>query len=104
MSFVLIQYLERQAEWSQKTFGPGRRTKGIIAHIKKELIEIEQEPKSLEEWIDVVILTLDGAWRAGYSPKQIVNALWCKQDMNIERDWPAPGPEDQPIEHIRGDP
>lgn len=54
---------ERAMEWSEKTFGPGMRTEGITAHIRKELLEIEEDPNSLEEWIDVMILAFDGAWR-----------------------------------------
>jgi len=30
----------RQREWSERTFGPGKRTGGITAHIAKELDEI----------------------------------------------------------------
>lgn len=55
------EYNERQRQWSRKTFGEGKRTIGILAHIRKELAEIEAKPDDLEEWIDVVILALDGS-------------------------------------------
>lgn len=96
----LEEYIEKQREWSLATFGPGLRTGGIVAHIKKELIEIEEEPESLE-WIDVIILGLDGAWRAGYDPDDIVRALVDKQDINFARTWPAPTSQDEPVEHVR---
>lgn len=96
----LEEYIEKQREWSLATFGPGLRTGGIVAHIKKELIEIEEEPESLE-WIDVIILGLDGAWRAGYDPDDIVRALVDKQDINFARDWPEPVSQDEPVEHVR---
>lgn len=86
--FDFYAHLKRQAEFSCKTFGPGRRTQGVIDHIKKELREIAGEPDSIEEWIDVVILALDGAWRAGASPEQIVSTLVAKQAKNEARDWP----------------
>lgn len=57
----LIEYLQKQMAWSAATFGPGQRTKGITEHIREELAEIEQEPLDLFEWVDVVILALDGA-------------------------------------------
>ena len=86
--FDLYAHLKRQAEFSRKTFGPGRRTQGVIDHIKKELREIAGEPDDIEEWIDVVILALDGAWRAGASPEQIVSTLVAKQAKNEARQWP----------------
>ena len=94
-------YLERQREWSEKTFGPGMRTKGVTEHIRKELLEVEAEPSKLEEWIDVAILALDGAWRAGHSVPVIIGMLVDKQAMNFKRKYPAPVSEDVPVEHIR---
>ena len=75
----LIEYIYKQMEWSEKTFGPGRRTKGITDHIRLELKEIEGEPDSPNEWVDVVILALDGAWRTGVPPGVIVSRLKAKQ-------------------------
>lgn len=101
--FNLRQYLERQKDWSLRTFGPAPRTQGIIQHITKELEEIRQQPGDLMEWIDVAILALDGAWRAGHTPRAIVAALQAKQDKNVARQWPAweGRSEDEAIEHDR---
>lgn len=98
---ALVSYIQRQEEWSAKTFGNGVRTKGITAHIRKELLEIEAAPHDVEEWTDVVILALDGAWRAGYSPEQIVAALEAKQAKNFKRTYPMPLSDDHPSEHVR---
>lgn len=99
----LIELINRQKEWSEKTFGPGQRDQGIIDHIKKELKEIEEDPGDLEEWIDVVILALDGAWRRGWTAEDIVNMLNIKTCKNKKRTWPdwrtaEPG---KAIEHVR---
>ena len=101
--FDFLVHLRRQRDWSQKTFGPGDRAKGVVDHIRKELLEIEQHPTDLEEWIDVVILALDGAWRAGYHPGEIVMALTKKQAKNEARNWPdwRTMPTDKAIEHDR---
>lgn len=101
--FDLIAHIERARAFSERTFGPGARTAGVIAHIRKELAEIEAAPDDLSEWIDVVILALDGAWRAGYSAEQIVEALAGKQSKNEARKWPdwRTAPADGPIEHVR---
>lgn len=86
--FNFEAHLQRQAEWSAATFGPGLRTKGLIEHIASELVEIHEDPTDLREWIDVVILGLDGAWRTGATPAQIIAALVAKQTKNEGRTWP----------------
>lgn len=86
-TFDFIAHLRRQREWSARTFGPDLRM-GVLDHIRKELVEIEAAPTDLSEWIDVVILALDGAWRAGHSPEAIVAALVAKQAKNEGRTWP----------------
>jgi hypothetical protein len=104
--FDMLAHLQRQREWSERTFGPGARTKGVVDHIHKELAEIEAAPGDVSEWIDVVILALDGAWRAGFQPQQIVDAIAAKQTKNEGRTWPdwRTAPLDQAIEHHRAAP
>ena len=103
-NFSLIRYIEVQRAWSGKTFGPGTRTLGIIEHIRKELKEIEDAPRDIEEWVDVMILAFDGAWRAGYTPQDIATALRWKQQTNFDRKWPdrATLRQDEATEHVRG--
>ena len=96
-------HLERQRKWSARTFGPGRRTNGVLDHIRKELVEIENDPLDIGEWVDVIILAFDGAWRAGWAPQQIIDAIEAKQHRNEARVWPdwrAADP-DKAIEHDR---
>lgn len=101
--FDVIQYLERQRKFSEKTFGPLERRKGIIDHIRKELLEVEADIGDLKEWIDIVTLALDGAWRSGYTPEQIVNQLDATLTRNENRSWPdwREFPSDKAIEHQR---
>lgn len=96
--------LERQREWSTRSFGPHRRTEGILRHIAKECDEVRAEPESLEEWVDIAILALDGAWRAGHEPQAVIDWLVAKQEENFTRSYPDWRilTEDDPIEHIRG--
>lgn len=96
--------LERQRVFSERAFGPGRRTLGITQHIRKELAEIIDAPDDLEEWIDVAILALDGAWRAGANPTQIIEAYVAKLEKNEAREWPdwRESDEHTAIEHVRG--
>lgn len=101
--FDMLAHLSQQREWSERTFGPGARTAGVLDHIRKELTEIEKAPLDLSEWIDVVILALDGAWRAGHLPHEIIAALRAKQAKNEARTWPdwRTQPNDKAIEHDR---
>lgn len=110
--YDLLVHLRRQMIFSQGAFGPGKRTQGIIDHIKKELIEVESEAMQdgtagdeLEEWIDLVLLALDGAWRCANTVEDVVKALSRKLVKNENRQWPdwrTADPE-KAIEHVRGD-
>ena len=94
--------IQNQIDWSIPTFGEGKRTIGLIKHIQKELLEIEKNPDDLLEWIDVIILAMDGAHRLGYSPDEITQALVNKMRINKNRVYPKVS-EDQPSEHIKDD-
>jgi dATP/dGTP pyrophosphohydrolase len=98
--FVIETYLRRQQIWSLRTFGEGQRTAGIVKHIQKELAEILARPHDLTEWIDVVILALDGYWRHGGGVDAIMDYLQAKQNTNFARTWPAPV-AGEPAEHDR---
>lgn len=100
----LETFIKRQRRFSRKTFGPGERLDGVVAHIRKELREVKKtKGRDIVEWADVIILALDGAWRQGFTPAEICEALDAKLQKNTKRDWPdwrtaGPGP----IEHVRG--
>lgn len=109
----LVAHLYRQRAFSRATFGPGHRTAGVVDHIRKELKEIEKvdadpfahKPEDiLPEWVDVILLALDGAWRSGATPEEIVEAIQAKQNKNELRDWPdwRKAPKGKAIEHVRG--
>jgi hypothetical protein len=99
------QHIDRQRFWSRINFGPGLRTKGIIDHMKKEFVEIEKDPTDVREWVDLIILALDGAWRTGAQPQDIIDEIKYKQAKNETRKWPdwRTMPEDKAIEHIRSE-
>lgn len=49
------------------------------------------------------MLPLDGAWRAGYNPSEICQALQEKVEINEKGKWPDPTTltNNQPFEHIK---
>lgn len=95
-------HLDRQREFSDRTFGPGSRLKGVLAHIGKELVEVEARPDDASEWADLIILAFDGATRNGHTSQAILDAVLAKQVKNEGRTWPdwREFPEDQAIEHV----
>lgn len=100
----LREFIERQKAFSGSAFGPGDRTKGVSDHIRKELVEVaEAGDNALAEWVDVILLALDGAWRSGASSEAICLALKSKLYENTRRTWPdwrTVDPE-KAIEHLR---
>ena len=122
MSITLEQFIAKQIYVSSRAFGPNERSEGIRKHIESELLEImgaESADERVQEWVDVIILGIDGAWRAaahsageqgdmeealsGIS-EQVASALEAKVEKNGRRKWPdwRTVGEDQPIEHVRG--
>ena len=95
----LKQHLLRHMAFSHATYGPGTRTEGVIDHIRKELVELEEANGDSSEWVDVVILALDGLPRQiAYgngdraNPEHVVDSV-CKmirgkQSRNEGRTWP----------------
>ena len=100
-----VTYLDRQQAWSAETFGPAevRGHRGVLDHIRKELVEIEAEPGDVTEWADLIILAFDGAWRSGHSPADTIAAIKAKQERNEARTWPdwRTADPDKAIEHVR---
>lgn len=97
----LRRYAEDQAIWSAKQFGPGRRTVGLTAHIMKECQEVRDDPDDAREWIDIIILAIEGYLRHGGKPEELAEMLEAKQRVNFERAWPAVKPEHEPMEHLK---
>ena len=60
-------YLARQSAVGREKFGPGERRNGVREHILQEFDEIDKAETQQEvamEWVDVVILAMDGLLRA----------------------------------------
>lgn len=110
--------LQRQIEFSSRTFGTGARTEGVLDHIGKELIEVMDSPthdERVKEWVDLVILAQDGLLREikygqGDPPLddemvaiKAVIALDAKQTVNEGRKWPdwRTADPNKAIEHVK---
>lgn len=121
----LEQHLLRQMAFSHATFGPGKRTHGVIDHIKKELdevaaaaLDVTQKQSTADEWVDVVILALDGLTRelifnkegTRFDPeeaaREAVKRIKAKQTKNEGRVWPdwRTADKDKAITHVKQEP
>lgn len=111
----LKQHLIRQMAFSHATFGPGERTRGVADHIRKELDEVIAADGEAAEWVDVVILALDGLTRrlaycqdsSRRDPDRVAeiacSMIVGKQTRNEARTWPdwRTQTADKAIEHDR---
>ena len=90
------------AAWSQSTFGSDavRDWTGPLAHLGKELREIEAQPMDREEWADALLLLLDASRRAGFNAQGLLLAAEYKLAINKNRDWQKPN-ADGSVEHDR---
>ena len=114
MRYDLSEHLCRQIAFSRATFGPGQRTADVIDHIRTELVEVEEAGGSPEEWVDVVILALDGLTRSilfagggcgetDDAAAEAAHMIREKQGINERRSWPhwRTAPAGTAIEHDR---
>ena len=95
--------VRRQADFSRRAFGPGKRTNGIIAHIQEECEEVVESGHDIRECVDVLILALDLCWRSGANPDDVEKELLAKMEKNEFRSWPPAGSvsQDEKINHNR---
>lgn len=96
-------HIDRQRAWSENTFGPYPRLDGVVDHIRRELVEVVESGNDLSEWVDVLMLALDGACGSGASSQQIIDALKAKLEVNEARTWPdwRTADRSKAIEHVR---
>lgn len=112
-NFNLIEHLIRQIKFSKKSFGPGDRMNGVLDHISKEIKEVRDSEGDPSEWVDLLILSMDGMWRsiskeypnltdAGIA-LALISYLEDKQSKNEKRSWPDWRESDpnKAIEHVR---
>lgn len=93
------------ADWSQETFGSdlSRDWTGPLAHLRKEIGEIEEQPMDREEWADALLLLLDAARRAGFNAAGLILAAEYKLSINKNRVWQKPN-ADGSVERVRSEP
>lgn len=98
----IVEHLKRQRSWSEQTFGFGPRTASLLDHLQKELKEVAENPRDMDQWIDLVLLALDGALRTGHRPEDVAACIFHSQVRNEGRRWIISDPN-KAIEHEEED-
>lgn len=103
-----------QRKFSERAFGADtvRGPIGALRHLSKEALEAAEalaaekfEPGTVAgeavrvELADCLLLLMDATRRSGFKLGHVLDAAIAKQRANESREWPAPKPDDQPIEH-----
>lgn len=96
-----IQRLQDEAgEWTDATFGQNQTADSCIAHLKKEVKELAENPGDRLEYADCLLLLIDAYRKAGGSADDLVCAGWQKFEINRSRVWGEPD-ENGVVEHVR---
>lgn len=93
-----LQYDLRQ--WTEKQF-PTRSMRSILAHLREEIQELEDQPKDIKEFADCFMLLLDAASFQEIYISDIWRAAGEKLIENKDRTWGEPN-EEGFCEHIEG--
>lgn len=102
--FSLSEYVKKHNFWSRNSFGVHSDPRGLIKHIIKECDEVLEDPTDGEEWVDIIILAIDGFNRCANEAtcdNALEYVLQVKQQKNMTRSWPKNADPGEPVEHIR---
>lgn len=95
----LDDMVSRLGSWADDTFAPdgGYRGPGIVAHLAKEVIELAEDPRDMEELADCVLLLCHLAHQNGGN---LHTAIARKFEINKRRTWGQPDANGV-VEHVR---
>lgn len=86
----LVRMEAERFEWAKETF-PGATAKSAIAHLRKELIEIEENldsgTKDVTEYSDALMLIMEAAARDGFTASDVLKGFRDKHEINKTRKW-----------------
>ena len=98
--------MDKIMKWSDSTFGEMQKTPGMVAHLKKEVIELEKEVTQDDnilgiqiELADCLMLLLDIASHSDIDAESLLFEVEHKLSINKLRKWGKPN-VDGSIEHI----
>lgn len=86
-------------KWSTKEFKGRERVEQCIQHLKKEVVELEERPRALEEIADCFMLLCEIARHSGFNMKWLLKASADKLEICKQRKYVLT--EEGLYEHVR---
>lgn len=101
LSVTAMQIFQNKiCEWQEDQFGFGtEQLQPTIAHLMEEVKELYDDPESLEEYADCMILLLGAMGRLGIDVVSIFELVNIKLAINQARSWSEPD-ENGVIRHL----
>lgn len=90
------------AVWANSIFG-NSTLHAKMEHLRKETIEVEENPDNHHEWADVFLIFLHGLAAQGISMDDLYKVTRIVFEIVKEREWGEPD-EHGVVEHIREEP
>ncbi|MBI3545973.1 MAG: DUF550 domain-containing protein [Gammaproteobacteria bacterium] len=102
LSHTLNDIVRQFGTWANMTFAPdgGYRGPSIVAHLSKEVIELSDNPRDMEELADCMLLLFHLAHQNGGN---LQAAIARKFEINKRRKWGKPDARGV-VEHVRNIP
>jgi NTP pyrophosphatase (non-canonical NTP hydrolase) len=99
LSHALNDIVRQCGTWADATFAPegGNRGPAIVAHLTKEVIELSENPRDMEELADCMLLLFHLAHQNGGN---LQAAIARKLEINKRRKWGKPDANGV-VEHVR---
>ena len=72
--FDFVAFLDELLAWSLDKFGTGTMETLFMQRIRRAAAKVTADDKSLDEWVDVILLALDGAMRCGDHGAAVIDA------------------------------
>lgn len=86
----LLAFFEEHRRWSLRTFGK-RKPEPPLYHLQEEVEEMLDNPKDIKEYADGILLIMDAAQNAGFTPEEVLAAMMQKFHTDlVHRKWNKP--------------
>lgn len=86
----LLAFFEEHRRWSLRTFGK-RKPEPPLYHLQEEVEEMLDNPKDIKEYADGILLIMDAAQNAGFTPEEVIAAMMQKFHTDlVHRKWNKP--------------
>lgn len=76
-------------QWESETF-PKSTLHSRMEHLRDETFEVEDNPKDIYEWADVLMLYFQGLTEQGYTLDDVYDACIKKFEILKNREWDKP--------------